>query len=57
MLHLIREYDMVNKQEVVKILTYFSKFEKLREELTRGTSKSEQMNWSITLGTLLFPQL
>ena len=44
---------MVNKQEVVNILTNFSKIEKTQEELTRGTAKLEQMNWPNIFGTLL----
>ena len=48
---------MVNKQEVVNILTNFSKFEESRKELIRrlrGTAKLEQMNWSNIFGTLLY---
>ena len=43
---------MVNKQEVVNILTNFSKFEESREALIRGTAKLEQMNWSNIFGML-----
>ena len=45
---------MVNKQEVVNILTNFSEFEELQEELISGTAKLEQMNWSNIFGTLLY---
>ena len=48
---------MVNKKEVVNILTNFSKFEESQEELIRGTAKLEQMNWSNIFGTLLSPRL
>ena len=57
MIYLIREHsdlvNVVNKQEVVKILTNFSKFEESREKLIRGTAKLEQMNWSNIFGMLL----
>ena len=48
---------MVNKQEVVNVLTNFSKFEESREELIRGTAKLEQMNWTNIFGMLLLPRL
>ena len=44
--------NMINKQEVVKNLTHFSKF----EELIRGTAKLEQRNWSNIFGTFLLPR-
>ena len=48
---------MVNKLEVVNILTNFSKFEESGEELIGGTAKLEQMNWSNIFGRLLLPRL
>ena len=47
---------MVNKQEVVGILTNVSKFEESQEELIRGTAEREQMNWSIFFRMLLLLQ-
>ena len=44
-------------QEIVNILTNFSKFEEVREELIRRTAKLEQMNWSNIFGILLLPRL
>ena len=48
---------MVNKQEVVNILTNFSKYKESREELIRETPKLEKMNWLNILGTLLLSRL
>ena len=48
---------MVNEQEVVDILTNFSKFEESYEELIRVTAKLEQMNLSNIFTMLLFLQL
>ena len=47
---------MVDKQEVVKILINFAKFEESPEELIRGTAKLKQMNWSNILGTFQLPR-
>ena len=49
--------NIINKQEVVKISTKFSKFEESREELIRETAKLEQINSSNAFGTLLLPRL
>ena len=41
---------LVIKQEVVNILTNFSKFEESLGELIRISAKLEQMNWSNIFG-------
>ena len=43
MLYLIASILIVNKQEVVNILTNFWKFEESREELIGETAKLQQM--------------